>query len=352
MDNIKKSSSFLLLYPFSFTYNINTFDNGGIFSLQPNTLPNSTSKYIFDFIKSETSANIGKSKALYDIDIAIFKLEDLIDNNPLDLFYDSDKYCSFIMNYIVKVNSCLLGKSEFLSYKASNPLVGGVVFVNHLDIINKVLFNSDGTNAINLLILPDHVAGSDSRIISLLTETGISYIKKFVNQGGEILATGKSGLLLEYFGLLNKDSYDTSKFLFSTSMIAKTIGCENRNNDFLINIMCMNNKNKTYLSSSYPMQSYSGYTKLLSINPSTSGLKYKNNDGDIINIENPSSIEFPFLLYRQVNKGKIVILNGNPLYDSGIPELFMNIFFEAMTKNVIINSYIDISNDNPIPAGE
>ena len=93
--------------------------------------------------------------------------------------------------------------------------------------------------------------------------------------------TGKSGLLLEKMNLLPKGSYDNTKMLLSNTTIAYIKGCENisneyhENSDYLRRLMCMNNKNKTYTTSTYPMKTYEGYELLLSLDSAYRGMTYK-----------------------------------------------------------------------------
>ena len=81
MLNLKQYSSNFLLYPFSFKYiepetsTSTVYDQGGVFTLRPDILPTSDDKYYFNYISKVTNVIIGKSKAIYDINIAILKLE-------------------------------------------------------------------------------------------------------------------------------------------------------------------------------------------------------------------------------------------------------------------------------------
>ena len=364
MLNLKQYSSNFLLYPFSFNYiepetsTSTVYAQGGVFTLRPDILPTSDDTYFFHYISKVTNVFIGKSKAIYDINIAILKIEDELYGNKLDLFYESDTYCSFFTNYLTKASSCLYGKDEFTTFKSSNQNKGAITLFNCDDINNNGLFNNDGTNAIGLIIFPDHVALSENRIIEKFTDKGIQKIKKYIEQGGQILVTGKSGLLLEKMNLLPKGSYDNTKMLLSNTTIAYIKGCENisneyhENSDYLRRLMCMNNKNKIYTTSTYPMKTYEGYELLLSLDSAYRGMIYKDLNGDFVSIGTHN--DFPLLLMKQQGKGKITILNANPLYKSGYTSFFFNLLFASMTKNIIFNNYINFGDNEqlPIPAGE
>ena len=136
MLNLKQYSSNFLLYPFSFNYiepetsTSTVYAQGGVFTLRPDILPTSDDTYFFHYISKVTNVFIGKSKAIYDINIAILKIEDELYGNKLDLFYESDTYCSFFTNYLTKVSSCLYGKDEFTTFKSSNQNKGAITLFN------------------------------------------------------------------------------------------------------------------------------------------------------------------------------------------------------------------------------
>ena len=44
----------------------------------------------------------GKAKALYDSDIAILKIKAKFEDTVMDLFYESDYYCTYLVNFIGK----------------------------------------------------------------------------------------------------------------------------------------------------------------------------------------------------------------------------------------------------------
>ena len=369
MTNVRKSSSKFIAYPFAFDYTDNDannyhYDQGGIFTLRPELLPAEGAYNYFQYLNDTTNVVLGKAKALYDISVAIFKIEDTLEGSRLDLFHDSDTYCTFFVNYIGKTSSCLYGKNEFIVYRNRNPNKGAVAFFNHTELLNNSLFNDDGTNAFGLLIIPDHVFGSEDIIINHFTSVGVDMIKTFVSQGGQILVGGKSGYLLEKMGLVPSGSYDASKFLLTTGesngeVLLKgcedTVGKTSENAEYMNQLICMNSQGKSYVTSSYPMRSYTGYTKILDIDVNTPNLKYKSLTGSIEDLE-ADATDFPFLLTKQQDKGRIFILNGNPLIKSAYTTVIFNILFSAMSKNVIFNSYINFGeegeDDLPIPGGE
>ena len=69
-------------------------------------------------------------------------------------------------------------------------------------------------NNFGLLIIPDHVFQTEDIIINAWGSEGIQKIKDFINDGGNILATGKSGYILEKLGIISNGLYKTDKYLY------------------------------------------------------------------------------------------------------------------------------------------
>ena len=377
LGNIQKYKSTFIVYPWAFTYihqddeeTTSTLQNpyGGFFTLAPDNLPKDDAAHPFWHISNITNVNIGKSKAIYDIDIAILSIETKFNGNLMNLFTETDAYCTFFISRLEKVEECLNGKNELEEYRTSSTTSGTVVLIDNKELnTNNLLFTNDGSNNFGLLIIPDHVYGSESVIENLLTSNGIQKIKTFIQQGGNVLASGKSGYLLEKWGILSEGSYDTSKFLYaknSDSNAVKIKGCEDTVNkfsseqtDFIKQLLCENDLKKSYLVSTYPMVSYSQLDVIMTIDVSNSqGVEYKNADGVETALGADSSKTFPFLLTKQdEGQGRIFILNGNSLTNSDYAYPILNCMFYSMGKNVIFDAYIKYDSDDddiPVPGGE
>ena len=375
MKNLRRSSSKFIIYPYSFSYtppqstevpspSTTSYPNGAVLSVDPDSFPTN-----IDFIKTSSDISIGKAKALYDMHIAILKIEEQMDDvNKRDLFTESDEFCSFFSSsYLTKSSSCLLGQTEFEQYKKSYPYKGAVMYMTPEDILNNTLFTSnDNTkNEFGLLILADYIFGTDDDIISKITAEGIEKIKQFINQGGHVLTSGKSGYLLEKMGIINAGSYDVSKFLTSTTETSDVniIGCEdtaNKNaNDASVSfekqLICMDVQSKSFVLTAFQMISYSDLTLHLSIDATSPGLQFKTTEGYDEPID-PNTSSFPFVLTKPYGKGKVIIMNANHLADAtAYPNLMANILFNSMSKTIIFNSFINFSKENPdlpIPGGE
>ena len=373
IDKLRRASSKFIIYPFAFKHTPpqtpenqspteTSYTNGAVLSVDPDTFPDN-----IDFIKT-TEISIGKAKALYDMHIAIMKMEEQMDSiNKRDLFTESDEYCSFFTTYLSKSSTCLVGQTEFEQYKKSNPYRGAVMYVTPEDLLNNTLFTSnDNTkNEFGLLILADYIYGTDDDIINKITAQGVEKIKQFINQGGHVLASGKSGYLLEKMGLINSGSYEVSKFLTSTATDSKVdiTGCENTGNNnvndasvsFEKQLICMDVQSKSFLQTAFHMKSYSDLTLHLSVDARSQGLQFKTAEGYDEAID-PSITSFPFVLTKSYGKGKIIIMNANHLSKTtAYPNLMANILFNSMSKTIIFNSYINFSKDNPdlpVPGGE
>ena len=386
-DNIDKDRTKYILYPYAFTYQTKDENDiiiekeqtkGGFFTLNPGILPSDSHPHRFENIKDITSVQVSKSKALYDIDIGILTYETTIDGNVINLLSEADLFCSFFVQRLSKVSECGRDLSDLTELRKENPNKGIVMLISP-DILNnnKFLFKS-GSNNFGLLIIPDHVYNTEDIIIKPLTNKGINKIKEFINDGGNILATGKSGYLLEKLGIIQNGFYKTKKYLYSSKSFygvteqarVKLTGCEeipekkpSEQPDYIKQIMCMNNKNEIYLTSTYIMdktivENNNDWEILMSLKSDDidNNLKYKydeGNDGDI-----GTDTYFPIVLTKQDDKkGRIFVINGNLFVNTDYTfQLIMDPLFYSMGKNVIFDAYIKYSEGTdenlPIPGGE
>ena len=176
-------------------------------------------------------------------------------------------------------------------------------------------------NNFGLLIIPDNVFQTEDIIINAWGSEGIQKIKDFINDGGNILATGKSGYILEKLEIISNGLYKTDKYLYyfnsnkanDESQIGLT-GCEDipskyasEQEDFFKQVMCMNFQNKIYLTSAYTMDKSKMEEKnelsiIMSIKPDYLGenLKYKLENGEDKGIGDEDY--FPIVLSKQDEK--------------------------------------------------
>jgi len=94
-----------------------------------------------------------------------------------------------------------VGKT-FLVYMAPDELNGGI------------LFTDDNEMRFGLIIIPDYAFGTEDMITQTYAE-GIISLKEYLNNGGRVIASGKSGYLLEKWGIITAGTYDTSKLISS-----------------------------------------------------------------------------------------------------------------------------------------
>ena len=79
----------------------------------------------------------------------------------MNLFSETDAYCTFFISRLEKVEECLNGKNELEEYRTSSTTSGTVVLIDNKELnTNNLLFTNDGSNNFGLLIIPDHVYGS------------------------------------------------------------------------------------------------------------------------------------------------------------------------------------------------
>ena len=381
-SNIGKDKSKYILYPYGFKYKNKNEDGseseekfqskGGFFSLKSTLFTPS-----LNIISNISSVKISKSKALYDIDIGIFTYETKVEGIPRDLFSEANFICNYFVQSIPKVSDCAHELSELQKYRKSKPNKGSILMINPTILKDKNFQFKKDDNNFQLLIIPDHVIETEDLIIKAWGEDGVKKIKDFVTKGGNILATGKSGYILEKIGLISNGLYKTDKFLYyqdssknSDNALVTMTGCENVDTktpleqpDFFKQMICLNRKYQVYLSSSYAMSKEKMEEKkeldiIMSLNPTYIGdkLKYKlldGNDGEL-----GTDNYFPLVLTKQEsNKGKIIIINGNLSPNSGNTyRLMVDPIFYSMGKNIVFDAYVKYSDgmeeDTPIPGGE
>jgi hypothetical protein len=103
-QNLKKYHSNFIVYPYAFNYTflnqtenvtrVVEYEQGAVFSTKPDALPTETQSTYFHHLKTNSTIHFGRSKALYDIHIAILRVEAEYQGNIQDLTFESDTYCT------------------------------------------------------------------------------------------------------------------------------------------------------------------------------------------------------------------------------------------------------------------
>eukprot|EP01022_Parablepharisma_sp_SALTPOND_P020819 TRINITY_DN3883_c0_g1_i2.p1 TRINITY_DN3883_c0_g1~~TRINITY_DN3883_c0_g1_i2.p1 ORF type:complete len:597 (+),score=74.99 TRINITY_DN3883_c0_g1_i2:1021-2811(+) len=370
-NNLKKYSTQFVVYPYSFSYVPDpndptmtfTFNKGGVFSLKPDLLPTDPDKYnYFQTFKATTDVQFGKAKALYDINIGILSVQDFHGDIYMDLFYEAMSYCTMLSSYLGKYSDCVQG-TDYYSFKndTKNEGKSALVMLSPEDIINQdLLFTEDGSPRFQLLILPDYYAGAHEMINSRLG-SAIDKIKEYVNRGGLIYASGKGGYLLELWDVLPSGLYRTDTMLASSHSDSreKITGCETQSSDFWSALLCMNIAGSGGYGNSFLLNAYmvnedkaAGLTKVMFYDTESTTLKKKDMDGFTTDLEEADKTFMPFTMMGTYGKGKLLLVNGNPLFKSWYNEVFYNALLMAMSKNVVFDAYIGTKDNKPIPGGE
>ena len=375
-NNIQKDSSQFILYPYPFNYTDNhkeepetkNVDEPGVFTLNETALKGQT----FQYIQNISSVQIGKAKGLYDIDIAILSMVYVKSGMEVDLFTEASTFCNYFVNTIGKISTCLDGKNPYLEYKQKYPNKGAVVRVSATDILNGTLYDST-TNQLKfkLLIIPDYLSGNEETIFSsnYLTAQARSVIKKFQELGGNIITSGKSGYLLEKIGLIPEGTYDQS-FLLQTSADKgenKIAGCEDiykttpeEQSDFLKQLICLGYKTRTVLTQTYKVKNIpSNFDSIIKYTNHELKLNYKEDGYQHDITDKDATYDYILVSKEDGNKGRIFLVNGNPIGNTYYFENVRNMILYSMSRNFIYDLKIKFSGENvnteedlPIPAGE
>ena len=373
-NNIKKDDSRFVLYPYPFEYKnpeneIKQVNEGGFFSMNQSALKGQS----FEYIQNISSAQIGKAKGLYDIDIAILSMDYIRKGMEVDLFYEASDFCNYFANVIQKTSTCLAGKNAYQEYKQKFPSRGAVVRLSANDVLNDTLYDSTTQQLkFKLLIVPDYLLGNEETIFSenYLTSEAVNIIKTFRDLGGNIITSGKSGYLLELMGIIQSGTYDNNYLLQTTGEKGENTisGCEliYKNNpeeqpDYLKQLICLGYTSKTILSGTYKVKNIpNNFESLIKYTNTAKKLQYIQNNSPF-GIEDPNeTFEYILVSNEEEGKGRIFLVNGNPI---GNPDYFQNVrnmILYSMTKNYIYDLKIKFAaregeendEDLPIPAGE
>ncbi len=371
--NLREYSTQFVLYPYSFNYVPDPADHsqdvaynkGAVFTLKPGLLPTDPNAYnYFTSFKAATDVQFGKAKALYDINVAILSVQDFYADIYMDLLYESTSYCNILSSYLGKYSDCIQGTSAYYAFKNDTKNAGktALVMVGPEDITtHNLLFTPDGAPRFQILIVADHYTGAYSAINAKLGTAAIKKIKDYVNAGGLIYATGKSGYLLELWGIVTAGLYKTDTMLASTdtNLHERLTGCDTTKDDFWSALLCMNvavgsSYGHSFLLSAYMMDQSKAveYTTVMSYDASSTTLKKKDLTGHTHDLLLPDKQFLPFTLLGGYGKGNVILVNGNPLFKSWYNEIFYNAIMMAMSKNVVFDAYIGTKDNKPIPGGE
>jgi hypothetical protein len=374
--NLKEYSSRFVLYPYQFTYKGNVseagseketetaFTKGAVFDLRPELLPTNKDQYnFFNSLVATTNVTFGKAKALYDVNVGVLMIEDYYDDVLKELTYESASYCELLATYLGKYKDCLTGTTyDAFRKDTKNQGKTALVMLNEADIVkSNLLFAADGAPRFQLLVVPDFYFGAQAAITKKLGTAGVQKLKDYLNKGGTMFASGKAGFLLETWGLLPTGLYDTTDVLTSNdpNTPANLEPCNATTDDFITRVLCLNtqdsdNRTSSYLISAYrPRQDKMGSLQVVqSYNSSGATLRKRTLESLTVELTASERAFLPFSMHGTYGKGRVFVVNGNPLFGRGSYKLFYNHLMLAMSKNVMLDAYVGSKDDKPIPGGE
>lgn len=223
--NLNQYTTNFALYPYAFSYTQSSstynYNQGAAIALNPSLPTDPTAYNYFNSLTATSTVNFGRAKALYDINIAILSVPGFYSNIYMDLLYESSTYCNLLSSYLGKYTTCLSGSSGYYSFISSTSNAGktALVYVTPSDLssASNFLLTSTGDPLFQLLIVPDHFTGSAAAITSSLGSNGVNNLVAYVAAGGQVFSSGKSGYLLQTWGLLPNNLYQTDSVVQSTA---------------------------------------------------------------------------------------------------------------------------------------
>ena len=374
--SMKQYISNIVLYPYYFQYehifeNQTTlkkdYEQGAFISLKPEELDG-----IDIGLKTHDTFKIKKARALYDGDIAILNVNGNYEEmENINYFDDAIDWCTYFQSYLGK-GTCLGNYQDFLKRKTASSQRTFVTWINETEIINGGLMNGN-LPRFKILIISDYINGAESLIKSKLTTKGINQIKNYYANSGVIFATGKSGYLLQDFGLIKTGSFNSKKLLAVNNKDRKisTRGCEETFNakfkegvdDFKKRMACVSMKeaNEVCMSSTFLINKLDpDFEPLMYVDTSNPNLKIKDQDsGQLSNLTEAQKVNYTLVAHKNNTKnGQIFLMNFNPMYGGGDRHIILNLLSLALSKELYINSKVAMNinstemPDIPIPAGE
>ena len=369
------SESNIIIYPYSFDHNYINQNNqtttkhykqGAFISLKPSEIDR-----VFISLKENGNFYDKSSRVLIDADIAILSIEASINNYKEELFHDGVDWGTFLHSRFLK-GACLDSYKTFYDEKINDPTKKFSTKLNEKSIQDGVLLEN-GIPRFGALIIPDFILGTDDIIKARLGQDGINKIKDFYNKGGTILITGKSGVLFEDFGLIQKGTYDRNKLLNIENNERKVLtkGCEETfnkkyeegKNDIIKQLICLriDNNYKTGLSTTFKtIKEDKSFTTLFELDAEDKDLVLTDTESGLSDPLTEEEKNFnPLVIYKSnSNNGKLFVMNLNPFIgdDIGVAFNMMMIVFSKelfFTSKMNLGNILEGSNEVlPIPAGE
>ncbi|MCQ2817170.1 MAG: hypothetical protein MJ252_07885, partial [archaeon] len=381
LNSIKPYSSNIIFYPYQFDYNYQTekteteepqdktihYQTGAMIQMDPKELKSSSVKNII----TNTTFEIEESRAIYDTDIACLKITVYYDDFLKDLFYESDSYYELFGTYFGKFNTFLTGYETYKKEKEKNPSKALFVYLDHTDIGKKILIDENGLLRFKYLIIPDHLMGAETMITSYFESSGAkAAIIDYVNKGGKLLVSGKSGVILENMGLMPSGTFNKRLLLYSLHEKKRATfkGCDSTINatqadqpNYALQTICNNFQNckYTYSVTTYPMikGKDSSFQVLISYNGKDDSLRMANaDDGIPRNLTEDEKGYLPLVLQKAYGKGEILLLNANPAYDREYNSILFNSVLYLLGQPVLLRGHVKLmaagNKEIQIPAGE
>jgi len=338
-----------LLYPESFSFfedDIETsFDEGAVFKIKNEEMP-TNDEDSFDYLKSTTTANLGRAKALYDGNIAILDIDKEINGVNKHLTFEAAAYCNILHTYLAKHERCFYGYDDYVEYLSDEDYpdkeTNSIIFVNTEDIKSgKLLQNEEAF--FGLLILPDLTFGLEEVSLAEIGIDGANEIRNYADQGGTIFASGKSSWLLEKLGLLTNGTVDEDIIVKNNANLAQLEF--NENTDFESRLFQMglvsreNDVSHSYFLSSFFVNPDidPNLTEIAHFNTSSSSDFYFQDGTTLERVSRPAT-SMTAAAWKKYGHGKVIFTTAHPASsNSEFFPMVLNAVFSAFSKDIIAN---------------
>ncbi|NTU98874.1 hypothetical protein HGA64_02620, partial [Candidatus Falkowbacteria bacterium] len=355
-SKVSPYTSDFLLYPENFSYDDGSSSaayDGAVFKLKDEAMPTAAAD-IFNFIKSSTTVDLGRARALYDGHVAILDVSKMVNGQNRHLTYESEAYCHVLHTYLGKHEQCFHGFSDYQSYLNDDQFptkeASSLVMLNSGDVQSGKLL-SYGSPFFKVLILPDLTFGLEKETLADLGQAGLSAIKDFVDKGGVVISSGKSSWLLEQAEILTAGTVNQDVIIKNKSNRGRI--SFNGRSDFDSRLLQMGQlpaggSYDSYFLSSFFIDAANDPDLVATAKLDLLGdLNYYFQDRSTLKSTTSPAGSALAVGWKKYGQGKAYVLAGQPA--SGAENYYpyvLNAVFGAMSKDVIANLKV-VQKTNP-----
>lgn len=361
-NGLSTHSSNFVVYPYSVEHvdavkgQTYTFPDGVVVRTTQDGLPDPYEKsYYFQYLYAE-HIELYKAKALYESSIAVLKIRADLHGRMSDLTFESDHYCQALHVYLGRYANCFTWEG-YQTYKNSSAKTEetSFVFLDEAAIREGALMAGPHSPRFGLLIIPDVISSADELIMDLLGSAGKAAIQTFVNEGGNVYASGKASSIVEGLGLVAEGVVSEESLIVGEENGYYVGGCGDGTmppdrgfaSEFFQRLMCLGqlrdkqSRIPGYILSAHPLDlgADPALVALLWFDMAQSSLFLKDAATGLSAPISREAPPLPLFAWKPYGKGRVMLSQGHPTSSSDkfYPTLY-NAVFMAFSRPVIVDA--------------